>query len=74
MTPGQFSQVARSAVFVMLVIILAAVLAALTSLIRREQPSLFPIVGLGTNTVLAGLFWHFRFYALGFDQDMWAPR
>jgi len=24
--------------------------------------------------VLIGLFWHFQFYARGFDQDTWAPR
>jgi hypothetical protein len=71
---GHFSQVGRSAVFVMLVIILAGVLAAVTSLIRRERPSTLPILGLVANMVLVGLFWHFRFYALGFDQDMWAPR
>ncbi len=71
---GDFSHVARSAVFVMLAIILAGVLAALTSLIRRERPSALPILGLVANLVLVGLFWHLRFYALGFDQDMWAPR
>ena len=71
---GDFSHVARSAVFVMLAIILVGVLAAATSLIRREQPSMVPILGLLANLVLVGLFWHLRFYALGFDQDMWAPR
>ena len=71
---SHFSQVARSAVFVMLAIILAGVLAAVTSLIRRERPSMVPILGLVAKMVLVGLFWHFRFYARGFDQDMWAPR
>ena len=71
---GDFSQVARSAVFVMLAIILAGVLTAVTSLIRHERPSMLPILGLVANMVLAWLFWHCRFYALGFDQDMWAPR
>ncbi len=74
LSAGHFSQLARSAVFVMLVIILAGVLAAVTSLIRRERPSMLPILGLVANMVLVGLFWHFRFYALGFDQDTWAPR
>jgi hypothetical protein len=72
--PGHFSQIARSAVFVMLVFIFAGVMAAIASLIRREQPSLLPILGLIGNLVLICLFLHFRFYALGFDQDLWAPR
>ena len=71
---SHFSQVARSAVFVMLAIILTGVLAAVTSLIRRERPGMLAILGLVANMVLVGLFWHLRFYALGFDQDMWAPR
>ena len=71
---SHFSQVARSAVFVMLAIISAGVLAAVTSLVRRERPILLPMVGLVVNTVLVGLFWYLRFYALGFDQDLWAPR
>jgi hypothetical protein len=58
----------------MLAIILAGVLAAVISLIRREQPSIFPILGVVANMVLVGLFWHLRFYVLGFDQDRWAPR
>jgi hypothetical protein len=71
---GNFSQVSRSALFAMLVIVLGGALAALISLIRRERPSLLPLLGLAANLVLAALFWHFRFYALGFDQDTWAPR
>lgn len=71
---SHFSQVARSTVFVMLAIILAGVLAAVTSLIRRARPGMLAMLGLVANLVLVGLFWHFRFYALGFDQDMWAPR
>jgi hypothetical protein len=30
--------------------------------------------GLLVNALLIGLFWRLRFYALGFDQDAWAPR
>ena len=74
MSASHFCPVARSAVFVMLVIIFAAVAAAVVSLIRSEQPRTLPILGLVVNMVLVGLFWHLRFYALGFDQDMWAPR
>ena len=58
---SHFSQMARSAVFVMLVGLSAGVLAAVTSLIRRERPSILPILGLVANMVLAGLFCHFRF-------------
>jgi hypothetical protein len=71
---GQFSQVAPSAVIVMLVTILAGVVAAATSLIRRERPGLVPILDLVANLLLVGLFCHFRLYALGFDQDLCAPQ
>lgn len=71
---SHFSLVSSSAVFVMLAIISAGAFTAATSLIRREQPVLLPIVGLAVNMVLVGLFCYLRFYALGFDQDMWAPR
>lgn len=74
MSASHFSHVARSAVFVMLVILFAAGLAALISLIRRERPRLLPLLALLANMVLIGLFLHLRFYALGFDQDLWAPR
>jgi hypothetical protein len=73
-TAKHLSQVARSAVFVMLAIIWVGVLAAVTSLIRRERPSMLAILGLVANLALVGLFWHLRFYALGYDQDTWAPR
>lgn len=71
---GQFSQVARMAVFVMLAMLSAGALAGGVSVMRREQPRSVPILGLAANMLLAGLFWHFRFYAPGFDQDLWAPR
>jgi hypothetical protein len=73
MSSSHFSPLARSAVFVMLAIIVAAGTAAVVSLSRREQPRAVAILGLVVNLVLVGLFWHLRFYALGFDQDMWAP-
>jgi len=41
LSAGHFSQVARSAVFVMLAIILTGALAAVISLIRRERPESF---------------------------------
>lgn len=69
-----FSRFSRVAVAVSLLSILAGAVAAVTSLVKREYPRLVPVVGLITNAVLIGLFWHFQFYALGFDQDLWAPR
>lgn len=71
---SHFSHVARAAVFVMLTILSAGALAAVTSLLRRERPYILPVLGLAVNLILAGMFWHFRFYELGFDQDLWAPR
>ena len=73
LSAGHFSQLARTAVFVMLAILIAGLLASLTSLIRRERPTCFPLLGLAANIVLVGLFWYLRFYAAGFDQDLWAP-
>jgi hypothetical protein len=67
------SRFSRTAVIVMLLLISAGVLAGVTSLVRRERSLLLPVLGVVVNAVLIGLFWHFRFYAIEFDQDMWAP-
>ena len=71
---SDFSQVSRSAVLVVLTLIVAAACAGAMSLMRREHPRLLAAIGLTINVVLIGLFWHLEFYALGFDQDSWAPR
>ena len=71
---GDFSQFSRIAVAVNLFLISAGAVSAVTSLVKHERPRLVPVVGLITNAVLIGLFWHFEFYAVGFDQDTWAPR
>ena len=69
-----FSKFSRIAVAVSLFLIAAGAVFAVTSLVKHERPRLVPVVGLITNVVLIGLFWHFEFYAFGFDQDTWAPR
>jgi hypothetical protein len=71
---ADFSQFSRIAVAVSLLLIAAGAVFAVTSLVKHERPRLVPVVGLVTNVVLIGLFWHFEFYAFGFDQDTWAPR
>ena len=71
---SDFSQFSRIAVVVNLFLISAGAVSAVTSLVKHERPTLVPVVGLITNAVLIGLFWHFEFYAVGFDQDTWAPR
>jgi hypothetical protein len=71
---SDFSRFSRVAVTVNLLLITAGAVAAVTSLVKHEHPRLVPVVGLITNAVLIGLFWHFEFYAVGFDQDTWAPR
>jgi hypothetical protein len=71
---SDFSQFSRIAIGVNLFLIFAGAASAVTSLVKHERPRLVPIVGLITNAVLIGLFWHFEFYAFGFDQDTWAPR
>jgi len=68
------SRFSRVAVIVSLFLISAGAMAAITSLVKREHPLLLPALGLVINAVLIGLFWHFQFYAVGFDQDTWAPR
>lgn len=71
---SDFSQFSRIAVIVNLFLILAGAVPAVISLVKRESPRMVPVVGLITNAVLIGLVWHFEFYAVGFDQDTWAPR
>ena len=67
------SRFSRTAVIVMQFLFSAGAMAAVTSLVGRERPLLLPALGLVTNALLIGLFWHFEFYAVGFDQDTWAP-
>lgn len=69
-----FSDISRTAVFMTLALIVVGAVSAVTSLVKRERPSLLPVLGFAANVLLIGLFWHFEFYARGFDQDMWAPR
>lgn len=71
---SEFSQISRTAVLVSLFLISAGALLAVASLLKRERPQLVPWLGLIINAILIGLFWHFEFYAIGFDQDAWAPR
>lgn len=71
---SHFSQFSRVAVAVNLFLIAAGAVSAVISLVKHEHPRLVPVVGLITNAMLIGLFWHFEFYAVGFDQDTWAPR
>jgi hypothetical protein len=68
------SQISRIAVIVMLSLIALGVVAAVTALVRREGPVPLWVLGLVANALLIGLFWHFEFWAVGFDQDAWAPR
>ena len=70
---SDFSGISRTAVIVMLVVLSAAAVAAVTSLLKGERPRLLAVLAVSINTLLIGLFWHLEFYALGFDQDTWAP-
>jgi hypothetical protein len=73
-TVAEASSVSRVAVLVTLAMISSGGVAGVVSIIRKERPS--PLAGLGVlaNAILLALFLHLRFYALGFDQDGWAPR
>lgn len=71
---SDFSRFSRIAVAVNLFLISAGAVSAVVSLLKHERPRLVPVIGLITNAALIGLFWHFEFYAFGFDQDTWAPR
>jgi type IV secretory pathway TrbL component len=68
-----YPSAARLPVFVMMAIIVVTLAFGVVGLRRKEQPRSLAILTLLTNVVLLGLFWHFQFYALGFDQDTWAP-
>ena len=66
---GDLPQISRVAVFVQLAVLLAGAVPAAVSLKKNEHPRLVALLGLATSVVLMVLFWHFRFYAPGFDQD-----
>ena len=69
-----FTYVSRGAVFVQLWTIGVGAVAAAVSLIGRERPRPLAVLGLIVHGLLIGLFWSLQFYAVGFDQDTWAPR
>ena len=68
------SSVSRDAVIVVLAIIALGAIIAVISIFKRESPVALSVLGLVINVVLVLLFWRFEFYAIGFDQDTWAPR
>ena len=68
---GDLPQVSRVAVFVQLAVLLAGAVSAAVSLKKNERPRLVALLGLATSVVLMVLFWHFQFYAPGFNQDTW---
>ena len=68
------SSVSRVAVIVVLAIIALGAIIAVISIFKRESPVALSVLGLVINVVLVLLFWRFEFYAIGFDQDTWAPR
>jgi hypothetical protein len=47
--------------------------AAIVSLTRVERPRLLAMLGVLVNSLLIALCWHFESFAIGFDQDTWAP-
>lgn len=65
--------ISRAAVFVQFSVLLTGALSAGVSLAKQEHPRLVALLGLVAAVLLIGLFWHFQFYARGFDQDTWAP-
>ncbi len=68
------SFISRSGVLVMLAWIMASLILGVLALLKHERPRSLSLLGVVTSACLIGLFWHFEFYALGFDQDTWAPR
>jgi hypothetical protein len=65
--------ISRASVFVQLSVLVTGALSAGMSLARHEHPRLVALLGLVAAVLLMALFWHFQFYARGFDQDTWAP-
>lgn len=74
LTLRDFTYVARTGVFVQLSAIAIGAIAAGVSIVRSERPRLLAMLGLVVNVLLIGLFRYSEFYAVGFDQDTWAPR
>lgn len=67
-----FPLLSRLGVLVQLAFVAAGMVSAAIALMRRER--MLGVSGMLANILLIGLFWYFEFYALGFDQDTWAPR
>jgi len=71
-SPEDSSLLSRLGVLVLLSAIWAGSVLGAAANIRKERPSILPLIGLLTNAGLLILFYHFEFYKLGFDQDLWA--
>jgi len=71
--PADFTVISRWGVIAEMGVVGSGALAAALSLLRRESPRSVAMMGLIINVLLLALFVYFRFYALGFDQNLWAP-
>lgn len=70
-TVSYFARMSRTGVFALMAILLLSIASAIVSLVRRERPVGFSIIGLLAGTFALAVFQYLEFYKFGFDQDRW---
>jgi hypothetical protein len=66
-------QISRGGVVAMGLCLVAGFAVGGVAVIRCKDERSVALLGVTTNACLMVLFWYWRFYAAGFDQDRWAP-
>lgn len=66
-------QMSRGGVVAMGLCLGAGCAAGSVAVVKRQGEQSVAVLGVITNVCLIVLFWYWRFYAAGFDQDRWAP-
>ncbi|MGE0127921.1 MAG: hypothetical protein AB7U82_07570 [Blastocatellales bacterium] len=72
-TMSEVEQISRGGVVVMGLCLVAGFAAGGVAVVRGKGERSLALLGVMTNACLMALFWYWRFYAAGFDQDRWAP-
>ena len=71
-SPKDSSFLSRIGVLALLCLIGVGIILSVAAIARKERPVILPLIGLISNAALLILFYYFKFYKLGFDQDNWA--
>ncbi len=71
-SPRDSSFFSRVGVLALLCLIWVGPILSTAAMVRKERPLVLSLIGLMSNACLLILFYYFKFYKLGFDQDNWA--